>query len=108
MLGDHELKVLDILYIQAMEYRVCILTKSGEYVERSRFRDLMQILNDIDGIQPHRSYWIATHANLHLEGDEDRLNIVLVNGAQIAVARTRRVEVEEWARERTLLIRETT
>lgn len=108
MLGDHELKVLDILYIQAMEHRDCILTKSGEYVERSRFRDLMQILNDIDGIQPHRSYWIATHAILHLEGDEDRLNIVLVNGAQIAVARTRRVEVEEWARERTLLIRETT
>jgi len=107
VLGDHELKVLDILYVQAMEHRVCIFTKTDEFVERSRFRDLMQILDDIDGVQPHRSYWVSTHAILHLEGNEDRLNIVLTNGVHIAVARTRRCDVEEWARERTLLIRET-
>ena len=90
VLGDHTLKVLDILYVQAMEHRVCIYTKEGELVERSRFRDLMQILNDIDGVQPHRSYWVPTHAILHLQGDADRLNIVLTSGDQVAVARTRR------------------
>ena len=105
VLGDHTLKVLDILYVQAMEHRVCIYTKEGELVERSRFRDLMQILNDIDGVQPHRSYWVPTHAILHLEGDADRLNIVLTSGDKIAVARTRRSEIEEWAKEKTLLIR---
>ena len=105
VLGDHTLKVLDILYVQAMEHRVCIYTKEGELVERSRFRDLMQILNDIDGVQPHRSYWVPTHAILHLEGDADRLNIVLTSGDQVAVARTRRSEIEEWAKEKTLLIR---
>ena len=41
VLGDHILKVLDILYVQAMEQRVCIRTKNGDLVERSRFRDLM-------------------------------------------------------------------
>jgi DNA-binding LytR/AlgR family response regulator len=56
-------------------------------VERSRFRDLLQILNDINGMQPHQSYWVPTHAILHLEGDKDRLNIVLTRGDQIAVAR---------------------
>ena len=55
------------------------LYERGELVERSRFRDLMQILNDIDGVQPHRSYWVPTHAILHLEGDADRLNIVLTS-----------------------------
>ena len=74
-------------------------------MERSRFRDLMQILNGIDGVQPHRSYWLLTHAILHLEGDADRLNIVLTSGDKIAVARTRRSEIEEWAKEKTLLIR---
>ena len=53
----------------------------------------MQILNYIDGVQPHRSYWVPTHAILHLEGDADRLNIVLSSGDKIAVARTRRSEV---------------
>ena len=105
VLGDHTLKVSDILYVQAMEHRVCIYTKGGELVERSRSRDLMQILNDIDGVQPHRSYWVPTHAILHLEGDADRLNIVLTNGDKIAVARTRHSEIEEWAKEKTLLIR---
>ena len=41
VLGDHTLTVLDILYVQAMEHRVCIRTKHGDLVERSRFRDLM-------------------------------------------------------------------
>jgi DNA-binding LytR/AlgR family response regulator len=74
-------------------------------VERSRFRDLMQTLNDIDGVQPHRSYWVPTHAILHLERDADRLNTVLISGDKIAVARTRRSEIEYWAKEKTLLIR---
>ena len=55
VLGEHTLEVLDILYVQVMEHHVCIYKKEGELVERSRFRDLMQILNDIDGVQPHRS-----------------------------------------------------
>ena len=46
VLGDHTLKVFDILCVQAMENRVCFYTKEGELVERSRFRDLMLILND--------------------------------------------------------------
>ena len=105
VLGDHTLNVLDILYIKAMEHRVWIYTKESELVERSRFRDLMQILNDIDGVQPHRSYWVPAHAILHLEGDADRLNIVLISGDKIAVARTRRSEIEDWAKEKALLIR---
>ena len=65
----------------------------------------MQILNYIDGVQPHRSYWVPTHAILHLEGEADRLNIVLTSRNKIAVARTRRCEIEEWAKEKNLLIR---
>ena len=100
VLGDHTLKVLDILYVQAMEHRVCIYTKQGEVVEQSRFCDLVQILNDIDGVQPHRSYWVPTHAILHLEGDADSLNIVLTSGDKVTVARTRRSEIEDWPRKR--------
>jgi hypothetical protein len=48
---------------------------------------------------------VPTHAILHLEGDADRLNIVLSSGDKIAVARTRRSEIENWAKEKTLLIR---
>ena len=47
---------------------------------------------------------MPTHAILHLEGDA-RLNIVLTSGDKIAVARTRRSEIEDWAKEKTLLIR---
>ena len=48
---------------------------------------------------------MPTHAILHLEGDADRLNVVLISGDKIAEARTRRSEIEEWAKEKTLLIR---
>jgi len=56
-------------------------------------------------VQPHRSYWVPTRAILHLERDADRLYIVLSSGDKIAVARTRRSEIEDWAKEKTLLIR---
>ena len=102
---NHTLTDLDILYVQSMEHRGCIRTKHGDLVERYRFLDLMQILNYIDGVQPHRSYWVPTHAILHLEEDADRLNIVLSSGDKIAVARTRRSEIEDWAKEKPLLIR---
>ena len=95
---------MDILYVHVMEHHVCIYKKKGELVERSRFGDLIQILNDIDGVQPHRSYWVPTHAILHLEGDTDRLNIVLIIGDKIAVTRTRCSEIEDWDKEKTLLI----
>lgn len=48
---------------------------------------------------------MPTLAILHLEGDADRLNIVLTSGDKIAVARTRRSEIEDWSKEKTLLIR---
>jgi hypothetical protein len=48
---------------------------------------------------------VPTHAILHLEGDADRLNVVLISGDKIAVARTRRSEIEQWAKEKILLIR---
>jgi hypothetical protein len=48
---------------------------------------------------------VPTHAILHLEGDAERLNIVLTSGDKIAVALTRRGEIEDWAKEKTLLIR---
>ena len=48
---------------------------------------------------------MPTLAILHLEGDADRLNIVLISGDEIAMARTRRSEIEDWAKEKTLLIR---
>jgi hypothetical protein len=48
---------------------------------------------------------VPTHAILHLEGDAERLNIVLTSGDKIAVARMRRGEIEDWAKEKTLLIR---
>ena len=66
-IGGPHTKVLDVLLFRPWNI-VYDLQKQGELVERSRFRDLMQILNDIDGVQPHRSYWVPTHAILHLKG----------------------------------------
>ena len=83
-----------------MEHHVCIYKKEGELVERSRFRDLMQILNYIDGVQSHRSEWVPTHAILHLEGDADRLNIVLIIGDKIAVTRRAAARLKTGPRKR--------
>ena len=48
---------------------------------------------------------MPTHAILHLEGYAYRLNIVFNSGDKITVERTRRSEIEEGGKEKTLLIR---
>lgn len=93
--GDNILAADDLIYAQALEHHVKLVTKTGEHVERSRLKDVIQILSDVQGIQPHRSYWVPKHAILNAEIDVQSVSIYTEN-TSIPVAVTRRKKVEQW------------
>ena len=96
-IGDREISMGDLLYIRANEHRVCFFTKSeGEVFERARMKDLLNILDGKTGIQPHRSYWVPRPSISAAKEVDDKLILIVEDGTEITVARTRRGAVEEW------------
>ncbi len=96
MIGDREFSIHDLLYVRANEHRVCIYTKSGSFVERTRMKDLVNVLSTEDGIQPHRSYWVPKYSISEARCRDEKLVIVVEDGTEISVARTRRDPVQKW------------
>ena len=93
--GDHEIDIDDILYFQALEHHVKLVTRSRDIVERSRLKHCIQLLADVDGIQPHRSYWVAKQAIRGTKVTSNTL-VLITDKGDIPVAGTRRDEVENW------------
>ena len=52
-------------------------------------------LADVDGIQPHRSYWVAKQVNRGTKVTSNTL-VLITDKGDIPVAGTRRDEVENW------------
>ena len=93
--GDQEIEIDDILYFQALEHHVKLVTRSRDVVERSRLKHCIQLLADVDGIQPHRSYWVAKQAIRGTKVTSNTL-VLITDKGDIPVAGTRRDEVENW------------
>lgn len=103
-IGDREFSIRDLLYVRANEHRVCIYTKSGSFVERTRMKDLVNVLNTEDGIQPHRSYWVPRYSISEARRKEEKLVLIMQDGTEISVARTRREPVQKWLFDKSIPI----
>ena len=102
--SDNKIVQDDIVYLQALEHHVKMVTKSSEHVQRSRLKDVIQILADVDGIQPHRSYWVPKQAILWAGQDAQALSLYTENHV-IPVAGTRRLEIDKWLNDHQIEIR---
>ncbi|MBD3762204.1 LytTR family DNA-binding domain-containing protein, partial [Rhizorhabdus sp.] len=54
-----------------------------------RLRDAIAELNGLDGMQVHRSWWVARDAVRRWHRDGRAFTLELVNGLQVPVARNR-------------------
>ena len=102
--GNNKIAQDEVVYLQALEHHVKMVTKSSEHVQRSRLKDVIQILTDVDGIQPQRSYWVPKQAILWAGQDAQALSLYTENHV-IPVAGTRRVEIEKWVNDNQIEIR---
>ncbi|MEO1732452.1 MAG: LytTR family DNA-binding domain-containing protein [Pseudomonadota bacterium] len=77
---------------RSMEHFLVITMDGEEHVLRARLRDFLAQVGDDDGIQPHRSHWIATSAIKEI----GEAAIVTKSGDNIPIARGRAAEVAAW------------
>lgn len=79
----------EILTVQAQEHYLLLTTVDGTKIERGRFRDQVARLKEQDGIQVHRSWWVARAAVSRVLKHERDYVIQLVSGETVPVARSR-------------------
>ena len=89
----------DIARVKAAEHYLEIYGAGGVEVIRERMATCLEQLDPNDGIQTHRSHWVAADSAEALKGRTLRL----VDGETVPVARGRRNDVRDWVDAQTTL-----
>lgn len=77
----------DLIALQMEDHYVRIHTRLGSDLILMRMRDAVAELDEIDGAQVHRSWWVARRAITRTERDGRSLRLVLDGGLEVPVSR---------------------
>lgn len=84
----------DLLALEMEDHYVRIHTAEGSDLVLMRLRDAIAELAGLDGLQVHRSHWVAAAAVTGVERKPDgKLTLVLRNGLRVPVSRSYAAEV---------------
>jgi DNA-binding LytR/AlgR family response regulator len=84
----------DLLALEMEDHYLRIHTAVGSDLILLRLRDAMAELGEGAGLQVHRSWWVAHGAVQGVNRDGQRLNLILRNGLEVPVSKTRREAVK--------------
>lgn len=80
----------DLLALEMEDHYLRVHTESGSDLILMRLRDAVAELAGADGMQAHRSFWVAAAAVSDVERTPDgRVTLVLRNGLRVPVSRSR-------------------
>jgi hypothetical protein len=96
LVAGESLSVSDIAYIVAREHQVEICLSGEIITRRARLRDIVAQTEEVDGMQPHRSWWVSSAANAVLERIENRPHLRLADDTLVPIARGRLEDVLCW------------
>ena len=90
----------DLIALEAQDHYLKVHSGSGSTLVLSRLSDAIAQLQGIDGLQVHRSWWVADAAVIGVESSGGRISIKLRNGLAAPVSRTylQAVRARGWAR----------
>lgn len=86
----------DLVCLQASDHYVEVTTAAGREMVLMRLADAVQLLQSpppVDGMQTHRSWWVAARHVTGLRRAEGRLFVLLGNGVEVPVSRSRAAAV---------------
>lgn len=78
----------DLLAVEAVDHYLRIHTRVGAALIHMRLSDAIEELQGADGLQVHRSWWVARPAVAGQRRSGARLSLVLANGIVVPVSRT--------------------
>jgi len=79
----------ELLHLRMQDHYVEVHTVAGSELLLLRFRDALREVEDVNGLQVHRSHWVARNAVAGVERRRGgRVILRLVNGARVPVSRS--------------------
>jgi len=96
LIGAEPVPLDKLRVIEAQEHHVHVTLEGRTLTQRARLGDIVAQTGPDDGVQPHRSWWVASGAACSLVQDNGRPVLVLHDGRQIPVARARLPAVRQW------------
>jgi DNA-binding LytR/AlgR family response regulator len=88
-----------VLYLKSELHYLSVVTTKGKSLILLNLRDAIAACQQIEGVQPHRSYWVSKAAIRALKKDGREGVLVLLNDAEIPVSRNQLAAVTQWLAE---------
>ncbi len=85
----------NIIALKAEEHYTRVFTDKGEALVLMRFRDALALLDELGGVQTHRSYWVNSDYVEEVLRDGRSSLVRLTTGLEIPVSRSYRVMVHK-------------
>ena len=84
-----------LLCLEMDDHYLNIHTDKGTHMTLMRFKDALALLDDYEGLQTHRSWWVATNAIVGVEKDGRKTLLRLSNDVLAPVSRTFQAKVNQ-------------
>ncbi len=84
---DIKFRTSDILAIKSEDHYLRVFTSMGETLILLRLYDAINELEGIEGVQTHRSWWVAIEAIDRLEKDYGKNRFILKNALEVPISR---------------------
>lgn len=84
-----------LLYLSMQDHYVEVVTDAGSHLLLMRLSDAIGEADGLDGLQIHRSHWVAREAVAGQVRHKDRLFLRMSNGAELPVSRNRLRDVRQ-------------
>lgn len=81
-------RTAELYAVSSEDHYLRVHTSMGEELILMRLADAMRELENADGLQTHRSWWVAKAAVTDLKKENGKLTLVLQSGAEVPVSRT--------------------
>ena len=78
----------ELLHLRMQDHYVEVHTAAGREMLLLRFRDALSEVEGVNGLQVHRSHWVARNAVARVERRDGRIVLRLVNGSRVPVSRS--------------------
>ncbi|MFA8384359.1 MAG: LytTR family DNA-binding domain-containing protein [Pelagibaca sp.] len=96
VIGGEQIDLAQLLHIEAREHHVHLTFENAKSRARARLGDIVAQTSAEDGMQPHRSWWVARDPAIRTERRNGRLILRLRDDTEVPVARTRVEDVLDW------------
>lgn len=77
-----------LLCLEMSDHYLKVHTDKGHHLILMRFKDAIKMLENYDGLQVHRSWWVATDAIAKVVKDNRKVNLLLSNEQLVPVSKT--------------------